>query len=113
LQREAALGNGTRPRGFVLGDFQGESPAKLVECVMETPAKSLASVPLPPNMSIRLSDGVEDGEILTALRNGELVAFVDLQPPPMAELDDMPEFPEAGDPQLPASSPPPKARRKK
>lgn len=116
LQKNAALGNGDRQRGCVLGAADGLSPAELVERVQETPTKSVSQVQLPEGASLMAADGVDDGELLTALRNGEMVAFVEPQSVLVAdaeiEAEDMPAFPEAGDPSPPANHAKRSGRRK-
>jgi hypothetical protein len=118
LQKNAALGNGDRQRGCVLGAADGLSPAELVERVQETPTKSVSQVQLPEGASLMAADGVDDGELLTALRNGEMVAFVEPESEVVAEseteieAEDMPAFPEAGDPSPPANHAKRSGRRK-
>ena len=109
LQRDAALGNGTRLRGHVLGTVSGVDPAELVELAQATTGKSLRDLSLPEGSVVSLAEEVEACELITAVRNGDLVAYADdAVPADLAELDedpdDMGDFPEAGVPTVPAQA---------
>lgn len=115
LQRDAALGNGTRLRGQVLGTVSGVEPSELVELAQATPGKTLRDLALPEG-SVSLAEGVEACELLTAVRNGDLVAYADAsERADFAEIDEDPEddFPEAGNPAVAPTATKAKAPRAK
>lgn len=96
LTREMALGNGTRPRGFLLGSCRGD----LAELCGAVTTGELREEDMD---GIRPAEGVELVEVLTALRNPQLVTDDETedpvagwqrgsgQPPPVKE-DDKPTW---------------------